>query len=181
MMVAKKYKVTQNEKIGAVKESPPVKTTKKHVRYNHDDTGSPLHFSEPEVIYGYKPFYMDDISLLNRSKKGLSAKAALDFLSLSGFTQDEFQETFKTTVKTIQNHVTRELTLDAALSEKLLKSFALFDKGAEIFGSASNFHQWLNIPAYGLGNQLPFELMDTITGIQLIEEELTRIEFGDLA
>jgi putative toxin-antitoxin system antitoxin component (TIGR02293 family) len=139
-------------------------------------------FKDFEVPYNvYKPFYDNDISLLARSKKGLHAKAALDFLSLSGFTQDEFQETFKTTVKTIQNHVTRELTLDAALSEKLLKSFALFDKGAEIFGSAHNFHQWLNTPAYGLGNQLPFELMDTITGIQLIEEELIRIEFGDLA
>jgi len=128
-----------------------------------------------------QPFYTDDISLLNRSKRGLNAKLALDFLSLSGFTQDEFQETFKTTVKTIQNHVTRELKLDSALSEKLLKSFALFDKGAEIFGSANAFHQWLNEPAYGLGNQLPFSLMDTITGINLIEEELIRIEFGDLA
>ena len=95
--------------------------------------------------------------------------------------RSEFQETFKTTVKTIQNHVTRELTLDAALSEKLLKSFALFDKGVELFGSASAFHQWLNEPAYGLGKQLPFDLMDTITGIRLITEELTRIEFGDLA
>lgn len=142
----------------------------------------PSVFKDFEVPYNvYKQFYADDISLLTRSKKGLNAKAALDFLTLSGFTQDEFQETFKTTVKTIQNHVTRELTLDAALSEKLLKSFALFDKGAEIFGSARSFHQWLNTPAYGLGNQLPFDLMDTITGIQLIEEELIRIEFGDLA
>jgi len=137
--------------------------------------------SEPELIYNYQPFYTDDISLLKKSKTGLEAKAALDFLFLSGFTQDEFQETFKTTVKTIQNHVTRALTLDAALSEKLLKSFALFDKGTEIFGSGNAFHQWLNTPAYGLGNQLPFDLMDTITGIQLIEEELIRIEFGDLA
>ena len=137
--------------------------------------------AEHEVIYSYKPFYADNISLLNKSKKGLNASSAIDFLSLSGFTQDEFQETFKTTVKTIQNHVSRSLTLDAALSEKLLKSFALFDKGSVIFGSAKSFHQWLATPAYGLGNQLPFDLMDTITGIQLIEEELIRIEFGDLA
>jgi putative toxin-antitoxin system antitoxin component (TIGR02293 family) len=176
-MAIRKYKATQET--DGVKENPSKKVVKKNVAYTDDIKLGRL--SEPEAIYGYKPFYADDISLLNRSKKGLNAKAALDFLSLSGFTQDEFQETFKTTVKTIQNHVTRELTLDAALSEKLLKSFALFDKGAEIFGSASNFHQWLNAPAYGLGNQLPFDLMDTITGIQLIEEELTRIEFGDLA
>ena len=116
-----------------------------------------------------------------RSKQGLNAKAALDFISLSGFTQDEFQETFNTTVKTIQNHVTRQSTLDAALSEKLLKSFELFDKGVEIFGTADNFHRWLNKPAFGLGYQVPITLMDTITGIRLIKEELIRIEFGDLA
>jgi len=162
-------------------------TTKSKTKANKpkpypDEPAEVFVLNDFEVPYNtYKQFYDNDISLLTRSKKGLNAKAALDFLSLSGFTQDEFQETFKTTVKTIQNHVTRELTLDAALSEKLLKSFALFDKGAEIFGSARSFYQWLNTPAYGLGNQLPFELMDTITGIQLIEEELIRIEFGDLA
>lgn len=137
--------------------------------------------SDFEGVYNRQPKYTDAISLLNRSKSGLDAKTALDFLSLSGFTQDEFQETFKTTVKTIQNHVSRDLKLDAALSEKLLKSFALFDTGIEIFGSGQAFHQWLNTPAYGLGNRLPFDIMDTITGIQLIEEELIRIQFGDLA
>ncbi|MDN3583566.1 type II RES/Xre toxin-antitoxin system antitoxin [Mucilaginibacter flavus] len=138
-------------------------------------------FNDFEVGYKTTPKYTDAISLLNTSKKGLDAKSALDFLSLSGFTQDEFQETFKTTVKTIQNHVNKDLKLDAALSEKLLKSFALFDTGIEIFGSGQAFHRWLGTPAYGLGNRLPFDMMDTITGIQLIEEELIRIQFGDLA
>jgi putative toxin-antitoxin system antitoxin component (TIGR02293 family) len=171
-------------KTDSEKEKPSKQSGKKnkgHVMYSMDEPKTHNRLSEPEIIYSYQPFYRDDISLLTNSKKGLDAKAALDFLSLSGFTQDEFQETFKTTVKTIQNHVTRELTLDAAISEKLLKSFALFDKGTVLFGSAKSFHQWLNTPAYGLGNQLPFDLMDTITGIQLIEEELIRIEFGDLA
>ncbi len=182
-MAAKKI-TTKASKI-EIKQFPlkkgEVRDAEGHVIYNPDAVSTVSYAADLEVVYGYKPFYTDDISLLAQSKKGLRANAALDFLSLSGFTQDEFQETFKTTVKTIQNHVTRELTLDAALSEKLLKSFALFDKGIEIFGSANGFHRWLNAPAYGLGDQLPFTLMDTITGIQLIEEELIRIEFGDLA
>jgi putative toxin-antitoxin system antitoxin component (TIGR02293 family) len=153
---------------------------KKLKPYNTDGLPSGL-LAEPEVFYGYRPAYTNDISLLMRSKEGLNAKAALDFISLSGFTQNEFQETFKTTVKTIQNHVTRELTLDSVLSEKLLKSFELFDKGVEIFGTADNFHRWLNKPAFGLGYQVPITLMDTITGIKLIMEELLRIEFGALA
>jgi putative toxin-antitoxin system antitoxin component (TIGR02293 family) len=176
----KAYKMKTNDTEKGKLHKPKGKKPKELVSYNTDGAPS-LIASEPELMYNYKPFYFDDISLLTQSKKGLGAKAALDFISLSGFTHDEFQETFKTTVKTIQNHVTRDLTLDSALSEKLLKSFALFDRGVAIFGSAKNFHQWLGSPAYGLGNQLPFDLMDTITGIQLIEEELIRIEFGDLA
>jgi putative toxin-antitoxin system antitoxin component (TIGR02293 family) len=167
--------------MAAKKESAASNEKGKKFKMYQADTNERLIASDFHEEYKCTPVYTDDISLLAQSKKGLNAKAALDFLSLSGFTQDEFQETFKTTVKTIQNHVTRELTLDAALSEKLLKSFALFDKGTLIFGSANAFHQWLNTPAYGLGNQLPFDLMDTITGIRLIEEELIRIEFGDLA
>jgi hypothetical protein len=132
-------------------------------------------------LAAYQNFNEDPISFLVHAKKGLDAKSALDFIYLSGFTASEFQETFKTTVKTIQNYFAKELKLDAALSEKLLKSFALFDKGILVFGSVKEFQKWLYISSYGLGNLIPFEMMDTITGINLIEEELIRIEHGDLA
>lgn len=134
-----------------------------------------------ETMAVYSKMYANPVVLLTSSKQGLTAKAALDFIAVSGFTYDEFQETFKTTVKTIQNYAVQDLKLDAALSEKLLKSFALFNKGISVFGSSMAFHEWLNTSAYGLGNQIPFDLMDTITGISLIEEELIRIEYGDLA
>ena len=134
-----------------------------------------------ETMVQYQTMYSNPVALLSNSKKGLSAQVALDFISVSGFTYDEFQDTFKTTVKTIQNYFVQDLKLDASLSEKLLKSFALFKLGIEVFGSVGAFHNWLNTPAYGLGNQVPFALMDTFTGLSLIEEELARIAHGDLA
>lgn len=134
-----------------------------------------------EAMAHYGTMYKNPVSLLAGAKHGLSAKAALDFITLSGFTYEEFQETFKTTVKTIQNYAVQDLKLDAPLSEKLLKSFALFNKGAEVFGSVKVFQEWLNTSSVGLGNRIPFDLMDTITGIDLIEEELVRIEYGALA
>jgi putative toxin-antitoxin system antitoxin component (TIGR02293 family) len=129
----------------------------------------------------YHPFYANQVALLTSSKKGLEAKAALDFLNLSGFSHQQFQDTFKTTVKTIQNYTNHAQKLDASLSEKILKAFALFEKGIAIFGSADVFYNWLHQPAYGLGNQTPFDIMDTFTGVNLIEEELIRLEYGDLA
>jgi putative toxin-antitoxin system antitoxin component (TIGR02293 family) len=129
----------------------------------------------------YHSFYANQVALLTSSKKGLEAKAALDFLNLSGFSHQQFQDTFKTTVKTIQNYTNQAQKLDASLSEKILKAFALFEKGITIFGSADVFHNWLHQPAYGLGNQIPFDILDTFTGVNLIEEELIRLEYGDLA
>ena len=167
-MAAKKT----NAKTLSPKGSPNGAPPKVHVKYK-----VPEDF-DPTV---YQSFYESPIALLSSSKQGLDAKAALDFIHLSGFSSDEFQDTFKTTVKTIQNYFAGDLKLDAALSEKLLKSFSLFEKGISVFGSAKEFQNWLNVPSYGLGNQIPFELMDTITGINLIEEELIRIEYGDLA
>ncbi|MFD1631587.1 antitoxin Xre/MbcA/ParS toxin-binding domain-containing protein [Pseudopedobacter beijingensis] len=134
-----------------------------------------------ETISFYHTLYDTPVSLLSVAKKGLRAKAALDFIAVSGFTYDQFQETFKTTVKTIQNYAGQDLKLDAALSEKLLKSFSLFEQGIEVFGSVKAFHDWLKQPSIGLGDQIPFEIMDTITGITLIEEELLRIAYGALA
>jgi putative toxin-antitoxin system antitoxin component (TIGR02293 family) len=129
----------------------------------------------------YHPFYANQVALLTSSKKGLEAKAALDFLNLSGFSHQQFQDTFKTTVKTIQNYTNQAQKLDASLSEKILKAFALFEKGIAVFGSADVFYNWLHQPAYGLGNQIPFDILDTFTGVNLIEEELIRLEYGDLA
>nr|WP_294898652.1 MbcA/ParS/Xre antitoxin family protein [uncultured Pedobacter sp.] len=156
------------------------KPDKKMKMYAQDEDNLPVSMVA-DTIAVYHKMYANPISILSNSKKGLKANAALDFISVSGFTYDEFQETFKTTVKTIQNYVVQDLTLDAVLSEKLLKSFSLYNLGIEVFGSASAFHQWLNAPAYGLGDQIPFNLMDTITGITLIEDELNRIAYGDLA
>ena len=132
-------------------------------------------------VSAYHPFYANQVALLTNSKKGLEAKAALDFLNLSGFSHQQFQDTFKTTVKTIQNYTNQAQKLDASLSEKILKAFSLFEKGIALFGSADVFYNWLNVPAYGLGNQIPFDILDTFTGVCLIEEELIRLEYGDLA
>lgn len=160
-------------------KSRPSKAKKDNYYQSYDS--EPLIVSDFEMPYVRRPRYEDDISFLKRSKEGLSAKTALDFLELSGISHDQFQYVFKTTVKTIQNYAAKQLVLDAALSEKLIKLLALFELGAGVFGGATYFNQWIHTKAYGLGYMVPLEMMETITGIKLIEEQLLRIAYGDLA
>jgi putative toxin-antitoxin system antitoxin component (TIGR02293 family) len=58
---------------------------------------------------------------------------------------------------------------------------ALFEHGTDVFGSVESFRRWLDKPAYGLDNQVPFALLHTSGGMDLIQDELIRIEYGDLA
>jgi uncharacterized protein (DUF2384 family) len=57
----------------------------------------------------------------------------------------------------------------------------MFNWGKEVFGDMESFRQWLDQPAFGLGGRVPFSLMKTITGIDLITNELKNIAFGNLS
>lgn len=85
------------------------------------------------------------------------------------------------TIKTFNSYKANNIVLDATTSEKLLKLFALYDKGLQVFGSTEALNAWLGGRAAGLGGQVPETLLDTITGINIVTEELTRIEYGDIA
>jgi putative toxin-antitoxin system antitoxin component (TIGR02293 family) len=84
-------------------------------------------------------------------------------------------------MKTFTSYKKNQTSLDPVVSEKLLKIFSLYDKGLAVFGNISEFNLWLSTPSFGLGKSIPRDLLDTITGIELVSEELTRIEYGDLA
>ena len=134
-----------------------------------------------KVLKKYEPYFRNDIALVFQAKKGLKPQAIFDFVDLSELPHPLVEEVFHKSMKTFQNYFTKNTLLDAPTSEKLLKLFALYQKGTAVFGSIEAFREWLTKPAYGVGNVVPQTILDTATGIDLINEELVRIEYGDLA
>jgi putative toxin-antitoxin system antitoxin component (TIGR02293 family) len=134
-----------------------------------------------KILDKYKRQADNSISLMLYSRKGLKPDAVFDFITVSGFPGVQVERLLNKSIKTFQNYKENNTTLDPTISEKLLKLFDLYNKGIMLFGTVEEFNKWLAEPAFGLGNQVPEDLLDTITGIQLTYEELIRIEFGDLA
>ncbi|HEY8919990.1 MAG TPA: antitoxin Xre/MbcA/ParS toxin-binding domain-containing protein [Chitinophaga sp.] len=133
------------------------------------------------VLAKYEPSFDNDITLLLSAKKGLKPEAVFDFITISQFSANLVEQLLNKTIKTFTKYKEQNTPLDATVSEKLLKLFALYDKGTMVFGNVNEFNKWMALPSFGLGNQVPLELLDTITGIELIAEELTRIAYGDIA
>lgn len=129
----------------------------------------------------YEPFIRDNISIVLSSRRGVDAIAFFDLADLSGFKREEVARLFDTSLKTLLRYRDTNRKLSPATGELVLKMLALFRHGEEVFGSISEFGGWLSTAAYGLGNQIPFELMQTSGGIDLIDDELSRIKYGALA
>lgn len=62
----------------------------------------------------------------------------------------------------------------------MLLLFELFDKGIETLGSLDEFKAWLQRHSVCL-NATPIDLLDTVTGINIVMSELLRIDYGILA
>ena len=83
------------------------------------------------------------------------------------------------TLRSYRKDATKEMS--PRLKELALGIHELYTKGKDLFLNIENFNQWLNKEHPGLENRKPVEMMNTVAGIQIIMEELLRIEFGATA
>ncbi len=83
--------------------------------------------------------------------------------------------------KTLYSYRHSNKTLPIRINEQILKLEELYKKGIELFENSDRFNQWMKSESYGLGSVKPIEMINSITGIDLIYEELIRIEFGATA
>ena len=135
-----------------------------------------------EVLTKYKSAISSDLSIVKNANAGISSTIFSELIEISGINKNFLaEEVFDVSLKTMLRYQKEGKKLTPRNSEIALKLLNLFDKGIEIFGSMDSFMVWLKKKAYGLGNEVPLTLMNTNTGIDLIEEEIIRIEFGALA
>lgn len=123
----------------------------------------------------------DRTALVFSALKGVPAARFFEAADLTGYKREQFAEVFDTSLKTFQRYERERRKLNPQDSEKVLKIMALFQTGESVFGTVDAFRRWMDKPAYGLGGQLPFDLLHTSGGIDLVMDEVTRIEYGDLA
>jgi putative toxin-antitoxin system antitoxin component (TIGR02293 family) len=134
-----------------------------------------------EIAVKYRVQPENNYSLVTKAQDGISISAFFDMLEVSGLSKNELSGLLDVSYKTIQRYQKEEKKLNALNSEQLLKMIVLYQKAEEIFGDIPSFDRWLRKPAYGLGGQKPLKLMQTPGGIDLIFDELMRIEYGALA
>jgi putative toxin-antitoxin system antitoxin component (TIGR02293 family) len=123
----------------------------------------------------------DRVSLIRRAKNGIDAKYVFAIIEYFKFKKSFIAEMLNLSTKTLNRYAKENRKLNPNDSELIIKLILLYKKGLEIFGEQAQFINWLQSTSLGLGNIKPIEIIDTSEGIDLITEELIRIEFGDFS
>lgn len=121
------------------------------------------------------------LAMVKIAKDGMPASAFADLLVITGLSKDDLASILGLSYKTIQRYEKENKRFNPLNSEQLAKIIALYQQANEIFSDLNAFNRWLRKPAYGLGNLVPISLLTTSGGIDLIREELIRIEYGAFA
>ena len=121
--------------------------------------------------------YPDAFDQIVMSRLGLRKSSIFEVAELYNVTLDELSSWLHTSYRNLQRKDQNEL-LDSSKTEKLLALLQLANTGKEVLGSVAHFQQWIQLPILALGNKAPKEFLDTLFGIQHLQQLLGRLQWG---
>ncbi len=111
------------------------------------------------------------------SRKGLTVKQLYKILDYINMTIKELSTIISLSERQL-NRYDKEHLLRTDISAQLIQIVELYTKGYELFEDRDKFQKWMDAEIVGLGNVKPKSLLDTTFGIQMVVNELGRLEYG---
>ena len=122
----------------------------------------------------------ETFGLIEATRKGISYTNYKKILEKYFFLSD-WAKMLHINERTLQRYKQNKKKLDIRQSEKFLGVIIVLKEGINVFGDKEKFISWLNTLNLALGNTKPKDLLDTNFGINLVKDELKRIEYGIFA
>ena len=137
--------------------------------------------SQEKIFKRYDSILADDISIVQESTS-VYARSFYDLVDISELNKNVIAEKIiHINIKTIQRYLKENLPLSAMNGELVLKLIGLYRIGLTVFSTVGHFNSWLSKSAHGLGGSVPMDFLKTSTGIDLVKDELLRIQYGATA
>ena len=122
----------------------------------------------------------NDNDFISVIRTGIPKQAMTHLMDIADISLNEMAAIIHTSDRTLRRY-TPQQKLSQEQSERTIEMAKLYCRGEEIFGNMENFRQWMNTILLPFGNKKPKAFLDTSLGINMIMDELGRIEHGILA
>lgn len=120
-------------------------------------------------------------SIIDSINRGISFSTFENMIRKYNFSLQNWADFLHVSTKTLSRYQKESKTFDALQSERIIQIEMLHERGEEVFGNKENFSIWLETENVALGKRIPRTLLNNSFGIQLLMDELIRIEHGVLA
>lgn len=138
----------------------------------------PAIFPKPRRQNTYQPKQTSGFTIIEQSQKGVSTQQVDQLAELLGLSLKEMATVLQIAERTL-HRFRQEGHLDVQSSKRLLLLDNLAAHGLLVFdGHTDALADWLRYPLRELKQQAPLELLTTISGFGLVDDVLTRIEYG---
>lgn len=121
------------------------------------------------------------LDLVKLTREGIKFNTFYRIARKGPFDMHDWANFLHLSERTFQRYKKKGKTFSSLHSEKILEITILYMKGADIFGDQDHFNAWLDHKNVALGGIRPRDLLDSSFGIELIKDELARIDHGVLA
>lgn len=122
----------------------------------------------------------NDADLIAAVREGFPARSleiVFDELADLELSQSQLYSTVGKT-RTLLRKRAEKARLSSDESDRLARVARILVRAEEAFGNREKAYHWLGRPNRALGNNRPFELLDSDAGTQSVEQVLGRIEHG---
>ena len=126
----------------------------------------------------YQPQHVSGLAIIEQARQGVSTLQVDQLTQLLQISFKEMATLLQVAERTL-HRFRSEGHLDQQASERLLLLQNLTAHGLSVFdGRRDALADWLRYPLRELTNQAPLTLLTTISGFGLVDDVLTRIEYG---
>jgi putative toxin-antitoxin system antitoxin component (TIGR02293 family) len=126
----------------------------------------------------YQPRRATGFAIIEQARQGIVTQQVDQLAGLLAVSFKEMASLLQIAERTL-HRFRSEGHLDQQASERLLLLENLAAHGLLVFdGRADAFADWLRYPLRELKDQTPLQLLTTISGFGLVDDVLTRIEYG---
>lgn len=131
-------------------------------------------FSPSWVVLNGKDAPSYKMELIGRIREGVKKTDWKQLIQYTGSTEKEFEHILPASISSMQ----KRTVYSKETSERIYELARLFGLGYDVFDSKEDFKKWLMTPSRTLGNKIPFELLDSSFGFEMVENEIVRIQYN---
>lgn len=126
-------------------------------------------------------FSASPTDLVGAMRAGMPARIVAETASRLGISQDSLYESLRLPRSTLKSRVSKGQPLAAVEQDRMYRVHRVLERAQAVLEDEAAARAWINRENRSLGGEAPLTLLDTEAGYELVQDTLSRIEYGVLS